>query len=148
MLSATTLTHSVFLFHGFCDSPFFHDVMDFMLPFCFPLKGRPLSILCAEKILFIVQSSALPTKLLASQTSFIASISLLWQLYNDMKPSIHPSDSASISPPKNYTNMVEDCLSRSLNTRSIQTKELFQRIFYVYSLKKYTTLWSKLKKTC
>ena len=74
-----------------------------------------------------------------SPASLIVPIFFLWQLYNDTKPSIHPSDHVSIHPPKNHTNMVEDCLPRS-----IQTQDVLCSAFE----KKNIMVWSKLKKIC
>ena len=54
-----------------------------------------------------------------SPASLIVPIFFLWQLYNDTKPSIHPSDHVSIHPSKNHTNMVEDCLPRSIQTQDV-----------------------------
>ena len=73
-----------------------------------------------------------------SPASFTAPTAFLWQLYNDTKPSIHPWDHTSVYPPKNHTNIVGDGLSRSLDTRNIQTQELFmlslwkKKYIYIY----------------
>lgn len=62
---------------------------------------------------------------------------------------IHPSNHATIYPPKNYINKVKDCLSKSLDTKSVHTKELVQDFFcYAPPLEKYIILLSKLKKIC
>lgn len=116
VLSATTFTHPPFLCPGLCNSPFSHNVTHFHASSLPPSEWK--TFICSvswENSLFKAQLQCpLPIKLPTSPASLIASTSFLWQHHNDTKPSIHPSDHASIYPPKNHTNTVEGCLSRSI----------------------------------
>lgn len=141
LCSVTTFTHPPPLSPGTHHSPTvsctscFHFAalgMEALYLHCEPRKVYPL---------FKAQlHGPLPITFPTSPASLIVSISFLWQLYNDTKPSIHPSDHVSIYPPKNHTNMVEDCLPRSIQTKNV--------LCSAFEKKKHIILWSKLKKIC
>ena len=100
VLSATTFTHPPLLSPGTHHSP----TMSCTSCFHFAALGMEDLYLHCElrKVypLFKAQlHSPLPLTFPTSPASLIVSISFLWQLYNDTKPSIHPSDHVSIYPP-------------------------------------------------
>lgn len=148
VLSSTSFTRLTLLYPDLCDLPFSHNIMGFVLPFCFCLNERSLSVLWAEKILLIIQGPAPkplfpwsspqvpPVPLLPSPCSSTRILSDPFT-YLTMHPSIHPRHT-----------QVQDCLSRSLAIRTIHTEELFQRIFFMLSLWKNTSYlcqnWRKL----
>ena len=145
VLSATTFTHPPLLSPGTHHSP----TMSCTSCFHFAALGMEDLYLHCElrKVypLFKAQlHGPLPITFPTSPASLIVSISFLWPLYNDIKPSIHPSDHVSIYPPKNHTKMGEDCLPRSIQTQNV--------LCSAFGVKKKKTqhiiLWSKLKKIC
>lgn len=120
VLSATTFTHPPLLSPGTHHSP----TMSCTSCFHFAALGMEDLYLHCElrKVypLFKAQlHGPLPITFPTSPASLIVSISFLWPLYNDIKPSIHPSDHVSIYPPKNHTKMGEDCLPRSIQTQNV-----------------------------
>lgn len=110
------------------------------------LGMEDLSLLCGFRKFYSLLKAQLHGPLPTSPASFTAPTAFLWQLYNDTKPSIHPWDHTSVYPPKNHTNIVGDGLSRSLDTRNIQTQELFMLSLWKKNI--YIILLSTLKKIC
>lgn len=103
------------------NSPFSHSVMHFMLPFCCSWNGSLFICTVSRESLSIVQGSApWPSSHNVSHkpSQLNCFISFLWQLYNDTNhPFIHLTTYPSIHP--RITNMVEDCLPRSIQTKNV-----------------------------